>query len=126
MNIFLSCSAWLQINDVLQEYTAATALLSSLLSSSSNSTVRSALARIHLLSGNLGAAEEHVTIVEADPLAEEALKRINAVLLSSAKGEWARVESQAQSLLGAESEKEVDTGADVVVKSGADRMRARS
>ncbi|KAH7908934.1 hypothetical protein BJ138DRAFT_1067966 [Hygrophoropsis aurantiaca] len=65
--------------------------------------IRSAIARIHLQSGYIGraasvdgaatpvgGAAHHFAIVAADPTAPQTLKDMNAALLASAEGEWAR------------------------------------
>ncbi|TCD71852.1 hypothetical protein EIP91_003195 [Steccherinum ochraceum] len=75
----------------MKDYPAATTLLSSLLSPSSNESsprLRAGLARVHLQSGNLAAAAEHFAVIAQDPTASPSLKVINAALLSAAEGDW--------------------------------------
>lgn len=111
----------------IQDYTAATSLISSLLHSqpstyanspSSNPSLRSALARVYLLAGDLASSQEHFALVEADPDADSALKKVNNVVWAAAKGEWERAEEIGRDVLGDLSGSEgtgVGTGEDVVV-----------
>ena len=54
----------------------------------SNPHLRSAIARIHIQSGNLQLAAYHFGIVAQDLDADEPLKRLNDAILSAARGEW--------------------------------------
>jgi len=57
-------------------------------SSSSSPALRSAIARVHLQSGNISMAAKQFAIVDADPNADAALKGMNAALMTSAEGNW--------------------------------------
>ncbi|THH32467.1 hypothetical protein EUX98_g1725 [Antrodiella citrinella] len=75
----------------MKDFTAATTLLSSLLSPfspTSSPRLRAALGRVHLQSGNLTAAADHFTQVAEDPTAPRSLVVINTALLSVAEGNW--------------------------------------
>lgn len=82
-----------------QDFVAATKLLEPLCTQLSSTTqgkiisnphLRSAMARIHIQSGNLQLAAYHFGIVAQDPDADEALKKLNDAILSAARGEWER------------------------------------
>jgi tetratricopeptide (TPR) repeat protein len=62
--------------------------------------LRSALARIHLQSGNLAAAREHFAQVDADLDAPPSLKAMNGALLASAEGNWARAAETLRGIVG--------------------------
>jgi len=77
----------------MRDYTAATNLLTPLLSSAPQSSpqLRSAIARIYLQAGHIAEAKHHFSVVSSDVTAPLSLKSINAALLLAAGGEWSRV-----------------------------------
>ncbi|PPQ64218.1 hypothetical protein CVT24_008594 [Panaeolus cyanescens] len=87
----------------MKETSAATSLLESLASSQPTSTpsspLISAIGRIYLQSGDIASAQRHFTSVQADPNADEALKRMNSALLQCAMGEWEGAEEELRAVL---------------------------
>ncbi|KAJ7623179.1 hypothetical protein FB45DRAFT_924801 [Roridomyces roridus] len=74
----------------MKDFAAAAKLLEPLCRQGADVPVpatRSAIARIHLQSGNLAAATLHIAQVAADPTAPPAMKLMNAALLAAAEGE---------------------------------------
>jgi len=73
----------------LQELSAAVKLLEPLASQPEASpALRSSIARIYLQGGYFPAAKIHIETVEADPNADEHLKRMNKALFAAAESEW--------------------------------------
>jgi len=52
--------------------------------------LRSAIARVYLQGGHLGAASQHFSAVEADPNADEVTKEMNHAIEAAAYGEWGK------------------------------------
>jgi thioredoxin-like negative regulator of GroEL len=50
--------------------------------------LRSAIARIYLQGGHLGAASQHLAAVEADPSADDITKDMNRAMEAAAYGHW--------------------------------------
>ncbi|THH07395.1 hypothetical protein EW145_g3406 [Phellinidium pouzarii] len=91
----------------MKDYTAAASLLEPLCASGAEPpapALRSALARIYLQGGHLTAAATHFAAVEADPVAEPALKGMNAVLRAAAEGDWTASAMHARALVEGEPE----------------------
>ena len=88
-----------------QDYTAAASLLEPLCASGGSSpSLRSAIARIYLQGGYISMATHHLSLVEADPNADEQVKDINAFILSAANGDWPEAERRAKRLTEREPE----------------------
>lgn len=65
----------------------------------SSPALRSAVARIYLQGGNVQMAAKHFALVEADPAADETLKKMNAAMLASAQGEWTEASESLKAIL---------------------------
>ncbi|KAH9940845.1 uncharacterized protein BXZ73DRAFT_88548 [Epithele typhae] len=61
--------------------------------------LRSALARVHLQSGNAAAAAPHLAALAADPTLDPAQRASNAALAAAAAGDWPRAEAELRALL---------------------------
>ncbi|KAJ7091412.1 hypothetical protein B0H15DRAFT_778509 [Mycena belliarum] len=80
----------------MKDYAAAAKLLEPLCEQGegvASPALRSAVARIHLQSGNLGAAERHFALAAADPNIPPATRAMNAALLAAADGDWPQASS---------------------------------
>lgn len=62
-------------------------------------SLRSAVARIYLQSGNLALAINHFDAVAVDPTVDETTKNMNSALLAAAQGDWASATTTLRVLL---------------------------
>ena len=72
-----------------QDFGAAARFLEPLCQQGEGSpALRSAIARIYLQGGHLGAASQHFAAVEADPKADDGTKDMNRAIEAAAYGQW--------------------------------------
>ncbi|KAF9563118.1 hypothetical protein CPC08DRAFT_706257 [Agrocybe pediades] len=85
----------------MKEITAAGRLLQPLCKQKdvSNPALRSAVARIYLQGGDVQEARKQFALVEADPEADDNMKKTNAAFLACAQGEWESASTKLQELL---------------------------
>ncbi|TDL23637.1 hypothetical protein BD410DRAFT_720445 [Rickenella mellea] len=88
----------------MKDFAAATSLLESLCASSPSAQLHSAIARIYLQGGHIAMASRHISIVEANPDAEPALKYTNASILAAANGDWDKVSKYTRQVLESDSD----------------------
>ena len=89
-----------------QEITAAAKLLEPLCRQGdvSSSALRSSVGRIYLQGGYIQMATQHFSLVAADPNATDALKQMNAALLTLAEGHWTEATDNLKAILEKDSE----------------------
>jgi trafficking protein particle complex subunit 12 len=83
-----------------QDFSAAAKMLEPLCRQGSGSpALRSAIARIYLQGGHLGAASQHFAAVAADPKADEMTKDMNRATEAAAYGHWDQAISALERIL---------------------------
>jgi len=104
--VFLTFISPLHLRNKWQEFRTATKVLEPLCQQgvASTAALRSSIGRVYLQSGEIKKAAQHFAIVAQDVAASQEMKDMNASLLASAEGDWAR----ASSLLESVVEKDVE------------------
>ncbi|EPQ56230.1 hypothetical protein GLOTRDRAFT_40456 [Gloeophyllum trabeum ATCC 11539] len=90
----------------MKDFIAATKVLAPLLSASPRPApeLQSAVARIYLQAGHLSIAAQHIAEVESHPAASQTMKDMNAAMLATAEGDWAKAAEILQGVLAREPE----------------------